>query len=133
MVPTRDSNSIGLTSNSSQPVAMAFSRSLSSAYADMPMIGIPRVRIFLKALHRLPAVNDRHFKIHQNDVRVLGQGQLAALLAVLSRENLKIADPLKAHLEHVEVVIIVFDVEYFGHDNPLFNRLFIRSPRRRAG
>jgi hypothetical protein len=91
------------------------------------------MRILLKALHRLPAVNDRHFKVHQNDVRVLGQGQLAALLAVLSRENLEIADPLKAHLEHVEVVIIVFDVEYFGHDNPLFNRLFIRSPRRRAG
>jgi hypothetical protein len=36
MVATRDSNSIGLASNSSQPVAMAFWRSLATAYADMP-------------------------------------------------------------------------------------------------
>src|SRR6266481_2428197 len=40
MVATRDSNSIGLASNSSQPVAMAFWRSLATAYADMPMIGM---------------------------------------------------------------------------------------------
>jgi hypothetical protein len=44
MVPTRLSNSIGLASNSSHPVAMAFSRSLSTACADMPMIGIPLPR-----------------------------------------------------------------------------------------
>jgi hypothetical protein len=41
---------------------------------------------------------------------VLGHGQLAALLAVLSRENLEIAAPLKARLQHVEVIVIVFDV-----------------------
>jgi hypothetical protein len=41
---------------------------------------------------------------------VLGHGQLAALLAVLSRENLEIATPLKARLQHVEVIVIVFDV-----------------------
>ena len=35
MVATRDSNSIGLASNSSQPVAMAFWRSLATAYADI--------------------------------------------------------------------------------------------------
>jgi len=46
---------------------------------------------------------------------VLGHGQLAALLAVLRRQNLEIADPLKAHLEHVAVVVVVFDVEHFGH------------------
>src|SRR5215472_9006344 len=40
MVATRLSNSIGLASNSSHPVAMAFSRSPSSACADMPMIGM---------------------------------------------------------------------------------------------
>ena len=38
-VASRLSNSIGLASNSSHPVAMAFSRSLASAYADIPMIG----------------------------------------------------------------------------------------------
>src|SRR4029453_7014993 len=43
MVATRLSNSIGLASNSSHPVAMAVSRSLSPACADMPMIGMSRV------------------------------------------------------------------------------------------
>ena len=49
-------------------------------------------------------------EVDQNYVRVLGHGQLAALLAVLSRENLEIATPLKARLQHVEVIVIVFDV-----------------------
>src|SRR5262245_52553288 len=116
MVASRDSNSIGLTSNSSQPVAMAFLRSLSSANADMPMIGMSRVcGLFLRVRTGSPAVNDRHFKVHQNYVRVLGYGQFAALVAVLSRENLKITNSLKARLEHVKVIVIVFDVEHFGH------------------
>jgi hypothetical protein len=42
-----------------------------------------------------------------------GYSQLAALLAVLGRENLEIAAPLKARLQHVEVVVIVLDVEHF--------------------
>jgi hypothetical protein len=32
----------------------------------------------------------------------------------LSRENLEIAAPLKAPLQHVEIIVIVFDVEHFG-------------------
>jgi hypothetical protein len=40
------------------------------------------------------AIHDWHFEVDQNYVRVLGHGQLAALLAVLSRENLEIATPL---------------------------------------
>src|SRR5262249_51335752 len=67
MVATRLSNSIGLASNSSHPVAMA-----------------------------------------------------AALLAVLRCENLEAAAQLEARLEHVQVVVVVFDVEHFGHDQPLF-------------
>jgi hypothetical protein len=78
MVATRLSNSIGLASNSSHPAAMAFSRSLSTACADMPMIGI-------------------------------------ALLAVLRCENLEAAAQFEARLEHVQVVVVVFDVEHFGH------------------
>ena len=42
-------------------------------------------------------------------------GQPATLLAVLRCENLEIGDPIKARLEHVEVVVIMFDVEHFGH------------------
>jgi hypothetical protein len=42
--------------------------------------------------------------------------ELAALLAIPRCENLEIAEQLKAHLEHVEIVVIVIDVEHFGHD-----------------
>jgi hypothetical protein len=41
---------------------------------------------------------------------VFGPRQVAALLAVVSRENLEIGDQLKPRLEHVEVVVVVFDV-----------------------
>jgi hypothetical protein len=73
------------------------------------------LRIVLEGSHGFSAIKDRHFKVHQNYVRTLGHGQLTALLAVLSREDLKIADPLKARLEHVEVVVVMFDVKHFGH------------------
>src|SRR5262249_43396136 len=67
-------------------------------------------RVFLEGPHGFPAIHDWHFEVHQSYVRVLGHGQLAALLAVLSREDLEIAAPLKARLEHVEVIVIVFDI-----------------------
>jgi len=80
------------------------------------MIGMSRVcGLFLRDPHGFPAVSAWHFEVHQDYVRALGRGQLAALLAVLSRENFEIANSLKAHLKHVEVVVIVFDVEHFGH------------------
>jgi hypothetical protein len=111
MVATRFSNSIGLASNSSQPVATAFSRSLASAYAEMPMIGMwPVWASFFRPTHHFPAILVWHFEVHQNYVRVVGHRQLAALLAVVSRENLEIAEQLKPRLEHVEVVVVVFDV-----------------------
>src|SRR6185369_11968694 len=59
-----------------------------------------------------------------NDVRRLGQCQLATLLAVIGRENLEIIDPLKAHLEHVEIVVVVFDEDDFGHEQPLFRSAY---------
>jgi hypothetical protein len=46
---------------------------------------------------------------------VLGHSQLATALAIASRENLETAK-LKARLEHVDIVVVVFDVEHFGHD-----------------
>jgi hypothetical protein len=66
--------------------------------------------ILLEAAHYFPAVRVWHFEVHQDDVRVLSHGQLAALFAVVRCENLEIVDPLKPHLEHVEVVVVVFDV-----------------------
>jgi hypothetical protein len=46
---------------------------------------------------------------------VLGRGQPAALFAVLRCEHLEAAAQLEARLEHVQVVVVVFDVEHFGH------------------
>jgi hypothetical protein len=93
------------------------------------------LRIVLEGPHGFPAVNDWHFEVHQNYVRVLGHGQFAALLAVLRRQNLEIADPLKAHLEHVAVVVVVFDIEHFGHvvvSVVLGGHLVTQTPRRRG-
>jgi hypothetical protein len=74
----------------------------------MPMIGMSRVcGSFLRVrtgCHRsMPGIS-------RYDVRVFGQGQLAAFLAVLRRENLEVAKQLKPRLEHVEVVVVVFDI-----------------------
>jgi hypothetical protein len=116
---------------------MAFSRSLSTACADMPMIrDVPSLRIVLETPHAFPTIVVRHFEVHQDHVRALGHGQLTTLVAVLRRENFEVAEEVKPSLEHVEVVVVVFDVEHFGHvaDSVLLSSdyLFIRSPHRRA-
>src|SRR5436190_20786730 len=112
MVATRDSKSIGLASNASQPEAMAFSRSLSSASADMPMIGMSRV---CGSFLRRRTASQRSSSGISRSIRVLGRSQPAACLAVLSCENLEVAAQLEARPEHVQVVVVVFDVEHFGH------------------
>src|SRR5262249_45789724 len=76
------------------------------------------VRIVLEASNGFPAVHTRHFEVQQDYVWLLGRGQLAALLAVLCSKNFEIAKQLKAHLEHVDVVVIVFDGGHFGHSAP---------------
>jgi len=60
---------------------------------------------------------------------VLGHGQPAALLAVLRCEHLEAAAQLEARLEHVQVVVVVFDVEHFGHvtDSVLLTAALIAS------
>ena len=40
----------------------------------------------------------------------------AALLAILRRQHLEIAEKLEPHLEHEDVVVVVFDIKHFGHD-----------------
>src|SRR5262249_45155273 len=77
---------------------------------------VARLWIVLQSSRRLPAVNDRHFEIHQDDVGALAQRHRAALLAIRRGHNLEIAQELEPHLEHVDVVLVVLDVEYFGHD-----------------
>src|SRR4029434_11264264 len=59
----------------------------------------------------------------------LGDCQPAALLAVLRCENLEAAAQFEARLEHVQVVVVVFDVEHFGHvaDSVLLTAALITS------
>src|SRR6266699_1624626 len=77
---------------------------------------VARLRVLLQSPRRLPAVDHRHFQIHQDDVRALGERHGAALLPVLRRHNLEITQQLEPHLEHIDVVVIVLDVEHFVHD-----------------
>jgi len=37
----------------------------------------------------------------------LGHGQLVTLINIIGRDNLELAYPLKAHLEYLEVVVVV--------------------------
>src|SRR5262245_48340555 len=82
----------------------------------MPMIGISRVcGSFFRArtgCHRSTTGISRSIRM-TSGCSVTADLQPFSLSS--AGENLKIADPLKAHLEHVEVVIVVFDVEHFGH------------------
>ncbi len=34
----------------------------------------------------------------------------------LARENLEIPKKLESHFEHIDVVVVVFDIKHFGHD-----------------
>src|SRR5262245_8933974 len=74
------------------------------------------LRIAFKPPRGLPAINAGHFEVHQNDIRPLGRGHRAAPLAVLRRQHLEIAEQLEPHLEHEDVVVVVFHVKHFGHD-----------------
>src|ERR1700730_867155 len=74
------------------------------------------LRIALESPRGFPAIDNRHFEVHKDDIRPLERRQLAPLLAVLRRQHLEIAEQLKPHLEHIDVVLVVFDVKHFGHD-----------------
>src|SRR5262245_8999487 len=63
-----------------------------------------------------PAVDHRHFEVHQDEIRLLRCSHLTALFAVLSRQHFEVPEQLEPHLEHVDVVVIVFDIENLGHD-----------------
>src|SRR5262249_23447444 len=94
------------------------------------------LRIALEPPRGFPAVDIGHFEIHQDDVRALGSGHLAALLAILRRQHLEIAEQLEPHLEHEDVVVVVFDVKNFGHDDasipPMTSGFFCASRRIRS-
>ncbi len=83
------------------------------------------LRIALESPRGFPAVDDGHFEVHQDDVRLLGSRHLAPFLAVLRRQNLEIAQQLEPHLEHIDVVVVVFDIKHFGHDAASMRRLLV--------
>src|SRR5262245_49797316 len=77
---------------------------------------IARCLTALQPPRSFPSIDHRHFEVHQDEIRLLRCGHLAALFAVLRRQHLEVAEQLEPHLEHVDVVIIVFDIENLGHD-----------------
>src|SRR5215468_4756758 len=81
------------------------------------------LRAAFQALRGFPAVNNGHFEVHQNNIRLFGRRHLAPFLAVLGRENLEIPKKLKPHFEHIHVVLIVFDVKDFEHGDSIPLRL----------
>src|SRR5262249_24673032 len=74
------------------------------------------LRIALEPPRSLPAVDDGHFEVHLDTVRRLGTASPPPFLAVLRRQPLEIAEQLEPHLEHEDVVVVVFDVKQFDHD-----------------
>src|SRR5262245_2498320 len=74
------------------------------------------LRIALEPSCGFPAVDHRHFKVHQDDIGALTERHCAALLAILRRQYLEIAEKLEPHFEHEDVVVVVFHVKHFGHD-----------------
>jgi len=76
---------------------MAFSRSLSAAYADMPMIGMSQV---CGSFLRRRTASQRSSSGISSSIRITSgfslEGQPAALLAVLRCENLEAAAQLRA-------------------------------------
>src|SRR5262245_64707011 len=77
---------------------------------------IAGLRTALEPACGFPAVDHGHFKVHQDDIRALANRHCAALLAILRRQHLEIAEKLEPHLEHEDVVVVVFHVKHFGHD-----------------
>src|SRR5262249_8651487 len=94
---------------------------------------VASLRIALEPSRGFPAIDDGHFEVHQNDIRALANRHRAALLPVLRSQHLEIAKQLEPHLEHKHIVVVVFDVKYFGHDAasiPLLIAGFLSTSRR---
>src|SRR6266540_488084 len=115
-----------VTSSSNRLFALARQR-VRGQNDDRDVTGL---RIALQSSRGFPAVDDGHFEVHQDDVRLLGSRHLAPFLAVLRRQNLEIAEQLESHLEHIDVVVVV---KHFGHDAasiPLMTSGFFCTSRR---
>src|SRR5215510_5826008 len=77
---------------------------------------VARLRVGLEPPRRLPAVHPRHFEVHQDDVGTFAQRHRTAPLAIFRGHDLEVVQQFQPHLEHIDVVVVVLDVEHFGHD-----------------
>src|SRR5262249_24392507 len=70
---------------------------------DRNVLGL---RVVFQTPRGFPAVNNGHFEVHQDNIRLLGCSHFAPFLAVRGRENLEIPKKLKPHFEHIDVSTI---------------------------
>ena len=115
-MPSSRSNSTGLVSNSSHPASIAFSRAPASVRRQRDHRNRARARIVFQPPRGFPAVDHRQVEVHQDQIRLVLEGGGAALFAVLRDQHLELIQQLEPHLEHVDVVVVVFDVEKSCHD-----------------
>src|SRR5262245_3579901 len=87
-----------------------------SLLAMVARLGYRALGIVLQAAGRLPPIDDRKLEVHQDDIRPIGRRALPTLYAFFCCQDLEIAEQLEPHLEHVEVVVFVFDLENLDHD-----------------
>src|SRR6516225_7620849 len=98
-----------LAPRGNRPLALARQRMCRQS-DDGNVLGL---RVAFQTPRGFPAVNNGHFEVHQDNIRLLGRRHLAPFLAVRRRENLEIPKKLEPHFEHIDVV---FDIKHFDHD-----------------
>src|SRR5438874_2553955 len=99
--------STGLVSKSSQPAAIAFSLSPAMALAVSAITGCAWVGF--NSLGSLFAADVGQCEVHQNEVGLLGSRHCNALRPIGCNNDGK-AGPREPVFQHVEVIVIVFDV-----------------------
>src|SRR5215207_7283594 len=77
---------------------------------------VARFGFTFEAPRGFPPVDDRHLQVHQDQIWPFRCRYRASLLAILRHQNLKLVSEFESHLEHVDVVVIVFDVQNSNHD-----------------
>ena len=81
------------------------------------MIGMPQVAgSAFEASRRLPPVDLGKVQIHQDQIGLFGGGHGDPLGAVGGAEDLVAASHVEEQGQHVEVVLVVFDIEKPMHD-----------------
>ena len=94
--------------------------------------GIPGRRVRLEASRRLPTVDLGKVQIHQDQVGLLGDRTGDPFGAGRGTEDLAAALHVEEQSQHVEVVLIVFDIEKSGQDRTLVYLVFLFASASKA-